>query len=50
MPLQGAKTGGVWVARIPMIQSAVETCGDKTYALKDETSAIDGVCARSTLL
>jgi len=49
MPLQGAKTGGVWIAKIPMFQCAVEACGDKTFALKDETRAIDGSSVRVPL-
>ena len=46
MVLQRAKTGDVWGAKIPTFQSAVKACGDKTFALKDETSAtgIDGPC------
>jgi hypothetical protein len=43
MTPQRAKTGDVWEAKIPAFQSAVKACGDKTYTLKDETSAIDGL-------
>ena len=39
---QRTKTGDVWEGNIPSFQNEVKTCGDKTCALKDETSAIDG--------